>query len=76
MDIDWILTEALKATRTEDGNYKVKEQGGQERECVISFSPAGRMLFNDQDIETEDFMAYLGLLDAVEAGQTKFEADF
>ena len=32
---------------------------------TISFSRAGRYLFNGEDIDTEDFMAYVGLLDEV-----------
>lgn len=47
------------------------------RTCTISWAPSGmggwaRMLFDGEDIETEDFMAYVGLLDQVDEGVTEF----
>jgi hypothetical protein len=64
IDISWILTEAVNATRLNE-NYVVQEIDGDGRQCVITLSPAGRMLFDGIDVETEDFMAYVGLLDMV-----------
>jgi hypothetical protein len=67
IDIDWILTSAIEVTKIGDASYYIKERGVQKpRECTISYSSAGRMLFDDVDIETEDFMAFVGLLDEVD----------
>jgi hypothetical protein len=65
INIDWILTEAVEVTKLRD-NYVVQERGGNGYQCVITMSPAGRMLFDGIDVETEDFMAYVGLLDMVD----------
>jgi hypothetical protein len=66
-DIEWILDRPVRVERTEPGRYVAAELGG-ERSCVLSWRD-GRLCFDDADIETEDFMAYVGMLDAVdEAG--------
>jgi hypothetical protein len=54
--------------------YVVQEQDGpasQHRQCVITYSPEGRMLFDSCDIETESFMAFVGMLDAVNESPNK-----
>jgi hypothetical protein len=77
MDIDWILTAAIKVTKTgtdDDPVYVIEERGVQKpRECIIRYQD-GRMLFNGEDIKTEDFMAYVGLLDEADDGVTLFAA--
>ena len=73
MDIHWILAEEISATKVATGHYLVSALDG--KNCNITFSPEGRMLFDGQDIETEDFMAYVGLLDMIDDGETHFEAD-
>jgi hypothetical protein len=66
-DIDWILTSAIKVTKVGDTGYVVEERGvDNPRRCEISYRIGGRMHFNGEDIDTEDFMAYVGLLDAVD----------
>lgn len=70
MDIEWILEAAISVTKL-NGNYVVQELNGDSRQCVISFSADGtRMLFDGIDIETEDFMAYLGLIEQVDNDPT------
>ena len=69
MDIEWILSEPISVIKVK-GTYLVVERGPQNRCCVISTSPEGRMLYDGEDIETEDYMAYIGLLDAVEEAPT------
>lgn len=69
-DIEWILTEDITAKKI----YRVTSKDG-AKTCDITFSPEGRMLFDGEDIETEDFMAYVGLLDGVDDGYTTFEGD-
>jgi hypothetical protein len=77
IDITWILTEAVEVTNL-NGNYVVQEQDGDGRQCVITMF-ADRMRFDGHDIETESFMAYVGLLDMVDeqpAGTpVKFDKD-
>jgi len=59
----WALKSEILVIKGE-GKYEITEIGGR-RKCEISFNDQGRMLFDGQDIETEDFMAYVGLLDIV-----------
>lgn len=62
----WILVRDVQVTGNRDGDvYMVTELDGNGRTCVISITPKGRYLFNGEDIETEDFMAYVGMLDYV-----------
>jgi hypothetical protein len=67
VDIDWILLDKLRVTRdVKSKTYLVESLTTPLRPNVtISFSPTGRYLFNGEDIETEDFMGYVGLLDEV-----------
>jgi hypothetical protein len=73
-DIDWIITEAV-TVRKIDETYLVTEKGGERRACIMRFDDNGRLLFDGVDIETEDFMAYVGLIDMVNDGVTGFEAE-
>lgn len=64
MDIGWILTDKIRVTK-QARSYLIESLSTPYRNNVsITFS---RMLFNGEDIETEDFMAYVGLLDQVNA---------
>ncbi len=79
VDIEWILDDdtAVAVAKVED-HYLVVERGRGTRTCVISHSPEGRMLFDGVDIETESFMAYVGMLDTVNDSPNKrvlFNAD-
>jgi hypothetical protein len=73
--IEWILTASVEITHV--GNtYLIVERGGSRR-CSISYNDKGRMLFDGQDIETEAYMAFVGLLDSVDespAGETVYFA--
>jgi hypothetical protein len=73
MDIGWILTDEINAGKIQSGHYRVMSVDG-VKECDITYRD-GRMLFNGEDIETEDFMAYVGLLDAIDEGETHFPAE-
>jgi len=66
MDIIWISDSAILVQKWADSEQKfeVTEIGGTRR-CTITYSPEGRMLFNGEDIETEDFMCLVGMLDVV-----------
>ena len=64
MDITWISDAAVLVGKISDLEYDVTEIGGTRR-CSVTFSPEGRMLFDGQDIETEDFMALSGMIDEV-----------
>lgn len=72
MDICWITDDDTEiiVVKVED-RYCVVERGVYGRACVISYSPEGRMLFDGEDIETEDFMALVGMLDAVNDSPNK-----
>ena len=74
MDIEWILTDEINAVKISDLHYFVTTPND-KKDCHITFSDEGRMLFDGRDIETEDFMAYVSMLDAVDEGQTHFEAN-
>lgn len=66
MDIKWILTDKLRVTKMPEG-FLVESLTTPQRDSVkLSFNRYGRLLFNFEDIETEDFMGYIGLLDEVE----------
>lgn len=71
--IEWILTEDITVVKI----YRVTAQDG-SKTCDITVGPTPqgtRMFFNGEDIETEDFMAYVGLLDEVDEGYTTFEGE-
>lgn len=63
---------AVIAIKTADNKYIVIERGEHPaRSCVISWSTPdeygdARMLFDGQDIETESFMVFVGMLDTVD----------
>jgi hypothetical protein len=72
IDIDWILTETIEVTKV-GTKYMVAEITGEPRSARrvnITYNTGGRMLFDGEDIETEDFMAYVGLLDQVDEQDT------
>jgi hypothetical protein len=66
-DPGWVLDGEveIRVTRSEDDRYTItdKESGMQ---VVISYSPEGRMLFDGEDIETEDYMGFVGLIEEVD----------
>ena len=74
-DIYWMLDEDTTIIVAKQAHYYVvQEQDGptsQHRQCVITYSSEGRMLFDNHDIETESFMAFVGMLDAVEESPNK-----
>jgi hypothetical protein len=84
-DYHWLLTSALKASKRGGGVYQFTEQTDAEpgrtailRWSTVSDNPlAGevRLLFDGEDMETEDFMAYVGLLDMVDSGMTYIPAE-
>ena len=59
------------ASKLDDGRYHIRECQPPNREVIITFTGEGRMLFDGEDIETENFMAYVGLLDMVEESPGK-----
>jgi hypothetical protein len=67
IDIDWVLDDdvPITVTKLHDGNYRVEEVDG-NRKVTISYSNTGRMMFDGEDVETEAFMSYVGLLDYVD----------
>lgn len=73
-DIEWPLDGAVKITVTRmPGNIFRICDINSARELTIKYNDQGRMLFDGHDIETEDFMAYVGLMDSVveELGESK-----
>jgi hypothetical protein len=52
-------------------NYVVQEQGGNGYQCVITWNTKGRMLFDGFDVDTEAFMGFVGMIDAVEDSPNK-----
>jgi hypothetical protein len=65
-NIEWILEDKLRVTKQPDAHYLVESLTTPYRANItISYSPEGRMLFNGEDIDTEDFMGYVGLIDEV-----------
>lgn len=65
-DINWMLDDdclAIEAT----GPDTAMVTGSDGRRCELRLVN-GRLLFDGEDIETEDFMAYLGILDEAEEG--------
>lgn len=65
MDIEWILTDKLCVTKLPDCYLIESVTHPTHEDMQLRFNRAGRLLFNGEDIETEDFMAYVGLLDGV-----------
>lgn len=62
-DPEWILEDNISVRKIRDGVYRVSDLDG-FRGTDITFAN-GRMLFNGEDIETESFMGFVGMLDAV-----------
>jgi hypothetical protein len=72
-DILWILSEAVTGHKLRDNYYVIQEKGGDSRQCILSWTPEGRLTFNGEDIETEDYMCYVGLTDMIDDGKTDFD---
>ena len=71
VDIEWILEEKIIVTKYGHNNiYHVESFNNPIRVVDISMSPEGRMLFNGQDIETESFMGFVGLMDSMDGEPT------
>lgn len=73
---DWAIDDDVEiiASKMLEGQfrYHVRECQPPNREVIITFTgDGGRMLFDGEDIETESFMAYVGLLDMIEASPGK-----
>lgn len=76
-DFSWLLSASLLVTRRSDIEMYFVELNTSDpnatkitgRDATITWDPDGRMLFDGEDIETEDFMAYTGLADDVAEGQ-------
>lgn len=74
-DPSWMLHEvSISARKIRDGWYRISDIHG-FRGTDITFSPEGRMLFNGFYVDTEDYMAFVGMLDAIDEGQTHFDGD-
>ncbi len=67
MDIEWMIDPdvTVVGSKHAEGHYLMSEWGGEKRSCLISYSPEGRMLFDGEDIETEEFMTYVGMIDQI-----------
>ena len=71
IDIEWPLDGNVKIRVTRKaGNIFVVEDVNSDRKLTLSEKQAigsehVRLLFNGQDIETENFMSYVGLIDEV-----------
>lgn len=65
MDIEWILGDKI-IVRKISNMYHVESFDDPSKVCDISFSDKGRMLFDGQDIDTEAFMGYVGLIDSMD----------
>ena len=74
-DIYWMLDEKVSiiVERQEiDGVVAfVAQDQESDIKCVITYNSKGRMLFDGFDVDTESFMAFVGMLDAVEDSPNK-----
>lgn len=72
---DWAINDDIEiiASKMDGGQfrYHVRECQPPHREVIITYTGEGRMLFDGEDIETESFMAYVGLLDMIEESPGK-----
>jgi hypothetical protein len=71
LDILWPIDEDIdiKVTRQPGGTYVIRDVNS-ARQLTLSWKEDAnndgyRLLFDGQDIETEDYMGYLGLMDDV-----------
>jgi hypothetical protein len=71
----WAIDDEVEviASKMDGGQfrYHVRECEAPNREVVITYTGEGRMLFDGEYIETESFMAYVGLLEMVEESPGK-----
>jgi hypothetical protein len=65
MLVDEIDEKKLDIRKIDNDTVLVKEIGGEHRQCELKIDSEGRLLFNGTDIETENFMMYLGIMDEV-----------
>jgi hypothetical protein len=70
LDIHWPLDDEVRIRVTRQaGEVYVIEDMDQDRQLTLSWNHDGtdlsRLLFDGQDIETEEYMAYVGLMDQV-----------
>jgi hypothetical protein len=78
---EWLLYAPLKAARFGDVYCFVRTSDTGRilaQTATLHVRPTkegGRMLFNGNDMETEDFMSYVGLCDMVDDGYTDIPPD-
>jgi hypothetical protein len=71
LDPHWMLDEYVTVTVEKMGKHFVVQDQENGLQCVISYNDHGRMLFDGFNIDTESFMAFVGMLDAVEESPNK-----
>jgi len=63
---EWALSEAVDITQTDEGTndatYRVERVSTGEH-VNLNFEAGGTLLFNEEYIETESFICYVGLID-------------
>jgi hypothetical protein len=67
-DIEWILSEPVRITKTAYATYQVVELNGL-RKLELTFLGT-RLHFDGQDVETEDYYSYLAMTDAADQSPT------
>jgi hypothetical protein len=70
MDITWIAEDDVNIEKVEEKRY-IATQRYTGRLCTISFGSDNRMLFDGEDIETEDFITILEMLEYVDDSPNK-----
>ena len=78
---DWLLASRMRASvdRSTDSvpvyNFvELDASGNPTSKQATIYYRGDRMLFDGDDMETEKFMAFVGLLDMVDEGETEIEA--
>lgn len=75
-EIDWVLTARTVATVVDDAILVIEvadpaplPEDTRKARCVrLQFTADGRLTFNGWDIDTEDFMAFVGFMEMIETG--------
>lgn len=68
LDIEWVLDDEinLMVTKGADGEYRVSDADNAAQPALVLRFLGERLKFNGQDIETDDFIDYVGIMEATD----------
>jgi len=68
LDIEWVLDDEvnLMVTKGTDGEYRVSDADNAAQPALVLCFVGERLTFNGQDTETDNFIDYVGIMEAAD----------